>query len=121
MVGRSRKLSVEAFKTSERGASGLDVNGMRPTSPAAWNIMREQLRARKVCALYIFTSLQMLQKTLNMSCLPQVPGVELPYKALGHLQVKMTSQQEVLFAQEKGIPIIDIRPPEEYIAAHIPG
>ena len=36
-------------------------------------------------------------------------------------QVKMTSQQEVLFAQEKDIPVIDIRPPEEFSAGHIPG
>lgn len=33
----------------------------------------------------------------------------------------MTSQHELLFAKEKGIPIIDIRPPEEFNAAHIPG
>ena len=37
------------------------------------------------------------------------------------LQVKMTSQQEVLFAQEKNIPVIDIRPPEEFSTGHIPG
>jgi hypothetical protein len=36
-------------------------------------------------------------------------------------QVKMTSQHELLFAKEKGIPVIDIRPPEEFNAAHIPG
>lgn len=45
---QAKQLKVYAFKTAERGASGLDVNGMRPTSPAAWQIMREQLRARKV-------------------------------------------------------------------------
>ena len=33
----------------------------------------------------------------------------------------MTSQHELLFAKEKCIPIIDIRPPEEFNAAHIPG
>ena len=33
----------------------------------------------------------------------------------------MTSQQEVLFAQEKNIPVIDIRPPEEFSTGHIPG
>ena len=36
-------------------------------------------------------------------------------------QVKMTSQHELLFAKEKGIPIIDIRPPDDFNAAHIPG
>jgi len=45
------QVQVHAFKTVERGASGLDVNGMRPTSPAAWQIMRAQLRERKVCTL----------------------------------------------------------------------
>ncbi|CAL5220199.1 g2172 [Coccomyxa viridis] len=36
-------------------------------------------------------------------------------------KVKMTSAQELLFAKEKGVPIIDIRPPDEFDAAHIPG
>ncbi len=33
----------------------------------------------------------------------------------------MLSQQELLFAQEKGIPVIDIRPPDEFKAGHIKG
>lgn len=48
---QSRQPLIQAFKTAERGASGLDVNGMRPTSPAAWQIMREELRARRVRSL----------------------------------------------------------------------
>ena len=48
---QSKQPLVQAFKTAERGASGLDVNGMRPTSPAAWQIMREELRARRVRSL----------------------------------------------------------------------
>lgn len=36
-------------------------------------------------------------------------------------QVQMLSQQELLFAQEKGIPVIDIRPPDEFKAGHIKG
>ena len=43
-------------------------------------------------------------------------------KTLVHFtQVKMTSSQELLFAKEKDVPIIDIRPPDEFLAAHIPG
>ena len=33
----------------------------------------------------------------------------------------MLSQQELVFAQEKDIPIIDIRPPDEFKAGHIKG
>ncbi|CAL8470779.1 g10321 [Coccomyxa elongata] len=36
-------------------------------------------------------------------------------------KVQMLSQQELLFAQEKGIPVIDIRPPDEFKAGHIKG
>ena len=43
-------MTVTAFstQTADRGSSGLDVKGMRPTSPAAWEIMRNILRDRKV-------------------------------------------------------------------------
>ena len=37
------------------------------------------------------------------------------------LQVKLLSQQEVIFALDKEVPIIDIRPPEEYRIGHIVG
>ena len=63
LSGRSRSVPrqskqplIQAFKTAERGASGLDVNGMRPTSPAAWQIMREELRARRVRSLPAYYS-----------------------------------------------------------------
>lgn len=37
------------------------------------------------------------------------------------VQVKLLSQQELVFAQEKGVPVIDIRPPVEFEAGHIVG
>lgn len=37
-----------AFKTQDRGASGLDINGQRPTSPGAWNVIKDSLRTNKV-------------------------------------------------------------------------
>ena len=33
----------------------------------------------------------------------------------------MVAAQELLFAKDKGVPVIDIRPPVEFNAAHIPG
>ncbi|KAK9904100.1 hypothetical protein WJX75_004511 [Coccomyxa subellipsoidea] len=36
-------------------------------------------------------------------------------------KVQMLSQQELKFAQDKDIPIIDIRPPDEFKAGHIKG
>ena len=33
----------------------------------------------------------------------------------------MVAGQELLFAKDKGVPVIDIRPPDEFNAAHIPG
>ncbi|KAK9829425.1 hypothetical protein WJX72_005776 [[Myrmecia] bisecta] len=35
--------------------------------------------------------------------------------------VKLVAAQELLFAQEAGTPVIDIRPQPEYEAAHVPG
>eukprot|EP00967_Tisochrysis_lutea_P010090 scaffold11667_cov21-Tisochrysis_lutea.AAC.1 len=35
--------------------------------------------------------------------------------------VKLLSAQELTFARERGVPIIDIRPPADYEQAHIPG
>jgi 3-mercaptopyruvate sulfurtransferase SseA len=55
---------------------------LRPTSPAAWLLVRSQLQ---------------------------------------ELGVKLISQQELLFAQEAGVPVIDIRPPPEWEAGHIEG
>lgn len=55
---------------------------LRPTSPAAWLVVRSQLQ---------------------------------------ELGVKLISQQELLFAQEAGVPVIDIRPPAEWEAGHIDG
>ncbi|KAF5837554.1 Rhodanese-like domain-containing protein [Dunaliella salina] len=40
---------------------------------------------------------------------------------LREANVKLLSAQELTFARERGVPIIDIRPPAEYEQAHIPG
>ncbi len=38
-----------------------------------------------------------------------------------HFQVRMVSQQEVVFAVDREVPIIDIRPPADFDAGHIKG
>mmetsp|Transcript_13113 Transcript_13113/g.35704 ORF Transcript_13113/g.35704 Transcript_13113/m.35704 type:complete len:261 (-) Transcript_13113:477-1259(-) len=40
---------------------------------------------------------------------------------LREANVKLLSAQELTFARERGVPIIDIRPPADYEQAHIPG
>jgi hypothetical protein len=52
----ARSAPIRAFQGTERGASGLDVKGLRPTSPAAWAIMRDTLRSRKVAFLQADTA-----------------------------------------------------------------
>ena len=86
------------------------LQGMRPTSPAAWEIMRNILRDRKVDPWLCCASeagLQSIPTDTN--------------SVLVDVQVKLLSQQELLFAQEKGVPVIDIRPPVEFETGHIVG
>ncbi|KAK9862763.1 hypothetical protein WJX84_010117 [Apatococcus fuscideae] len=64
-----------------RGASGLDVDGFRPTSPKAWSIVT---------------------------------------KALNQGKVKLISPSEAKLQADRGIPVIDIRPPPEFESSHIP-
>lgn len=64
-----------------RGASGLDIAGNRPTSRRAWEVLREEVRAK----------------------------------------AQFVSPQELQFAQQKGLPVIDVRPLSEYEAGRIPG
>ncbi|KAK9833924.1 hypothetical protein WJX74_010050 [Apatococcus lobatus] len=64
-----------------RGASGLDIEGFRPTSPKAWAIVT---------------------------------------KALQQGKVKLISGSEAKLQADRGIPVIDIRPPPEYDGSHIP-
>ncbi|KAK9804606.1 hypothetical protein WJX73_007261 [Symbiochloris irregularis] len=42
------RAATEAPVKPSRGASGLDVQGLRPTSPAAWKIVSQTLRDQKV-------------------------------------------------------------------------
>lgn len=69
-------------KIEGAGASGYAVDGNRPTSPRAWEIMSTMLRKSNV---------------------------------------KMLSPQELVFEQERGAKIVDIRPVGEYGSGRIPG
>lgn len=69
-------------QTVSRGASGLDIQGLRPTSPAAWRIVSDFLRSQKV---------------------------------------RTIAQHELIRIRDRGVKVVDIRPPKDYEQAHIEG
>ncbi len=127
----TRSVIVRAFQGTERGASGLDVKGLRPTSPAAWAIMRDTLRSRKVSSQQFSADLLKYPQTVpevsssinfGLCCQPRQEHLsEADEFDWALVQVQMLSQQELVFALDKEIPIIDIRPPDEFKAGHIKG
>ncbi|KAA6428414.1 MAG: rhodanese-like domain-containing chloroplastic-like [Trebouxia sp. A1-2] len=66
----------------DRGSSGIDIKGARPTSPRAWEVLMETLQDQKV---------------------------------------NFISPQEAVFAQQRGVPIIDVRPALDFYCSRIPG
>ena len=49
--GRARRRCVQAASTvTDRGSSGIDINGSRPTSPRAWEILMQTLQNEQVGA-----------------------------------------------------------------------
>lgn len=67
---------------TDRGASGLDIDGSRPTSPKAWQKMATTLKNNGL---------------------------------------KFVAPQEVEPAQNRGIPVVDIRPKGDFEKARVPG
>lgn len=48
-------------------------------------------------------------------------GLILKLTCFGTLQVSFISPQEAVFAQERGVPIIDVRPAVDHYCSRIPG
>lgn len=49
------------------------------------------------------------------------PGLNLKLTCFGALQVSFISPQEAVFAQERGVPIVDVRPAVDHYCSRIPG
>ncbi|DBB01063.1 TPA: hypothetical protein ACH3X1_000962 [Trebouxia sp. C0004] len=82
-TNRSDRRRVALIKGAvDRGSSGIDIKGARPTSPRAWEVLMETLQDQKV---------------------------------------NFISPQEAVFAQKRGVPIIDVRPALDYCSSRIPG
>ncbi|DBB00688.1 TPA: hypothetical protein ACH3X3_002360 [Trebouxia sp. C0006] len=80
---RSGRCRVTVTRSAvDRGSSGIDIKGARPTSPRAWEALMETLQDQKV---------------------------------------NFISPQEAVFAQKRGVPIIDVRPALDYYSSRIPG
>ncbi|GAB4815869.1 hypothetical protein N2152v2_002915 [Parachlorella kessleri] len=70
-----------AIAQTDRGKSGLDIEGNRPTSPKAWEAMSTTLKSKGL---------------------------------------KFVAPQEVANAQQRGIPVIDVRPKEDFAKGRVP-
>ncbi|CAG9461018.1 unnamed protein product [Pedinophyceae sp. YPF-701] len=85
-ASRARPVARRAVRAAaaqmDRGASGMDVEGNRPTSPRAWRIMSRTLKAANL---------------------------------------QFVSVDKVASMSKGGGTIIDVRPPADYEAGHIPG
>lgn len=85
-TGRNYRHSLhrpcQARAAVDRGSSGIDIKGARPTSPRAWEILLQTLEEQKV---------------------------------------NFITPQEAVFAQKRGVPIIDVRPAVDYYNSRIPG
>ena len=97
-----------------RGASGLDVEGFRPTSPKAWAIVTKALQQGKVCGFVIVDHTWLLHDR-NIITTGGMHSM-----GLSAVQVKLISGSEAKLQADRGIPVIDIRPPPEYEGSHIP-
>ncbi|KAL3141247.1 hypothetical protein ABBQ38_003588 [Trebouxia sp. C0009 RCD-2024] len=77
-----RHISSSTQAVVDRGSSGIDIKGARPTSPRAWEVLMDTLQEQKVSFI---------------------------------------SPQEAVFAQERGVPIVDVRPAVDHYCSRIPG
>ena len=110
MIRPRRYSSCRARATVDRGSSGIDIQGARPTSPRAWEILCQTLEDQKVSpsAHHLVTLLAATICQLNQ-------------KLCAHSQVSFITPQETVFAQQRGVPIIDVRPAFDHYCSRIPG
>lgn len=89
------------------------------TSPKAWQIIADKLKSSNVSRppplLLDLNQTNTLTQVQELHCNDSSSCAQLTL----WLQVKVISQQELLFAKEKGAIIIDIRPSGEYEEGHV--
>lgn len=96
------------------------------TSPKAWNIIATKLRDANVGTSTPHTSFNFLRFAQNFAACSSVRVAARKDRLSGPiakvaLQVRVISQQELLFEKEKGAVILDIRPTGEFENGHISG
>ncbi|KAJ9533228.1 hypothetical protein QJQ45_018347, partial [Haematococcus lacustris] len=89
----------QSSASSTIGASGVSVGGHSPTSRMGWAIIKATLQEANHQRI----------ADGELSMLVYCP------------QVKALSAQEVVFAQGRGAPVIDVRPADQFKAGHVPG
>ncbi len=101
-------------RSGAKRAGRITVNGLRVTTPGAWEVMYRELKTNKArCPQYCLTAF-LLSNRRQQHQYAQVTGYL-------RAQVIGIAPHEVKFALERNVAIVDVRVPREFATAHIPG
>ena len=95
-------------------AGRITVNGLRVTTPGAWEVMYDVLKTNRVSRFQYCPTVVLLFFRRQEHQTAQVIGSLLA-------QVTGLAPHEVKFALERNVAIVDVRVPREFAIAHIPG
>lgn len=114
-TGRRRRAAAvrpSGAAAGARGASGLDIGGSRPTSPKAWEAIKRTLKANRVTVRErgerVAGGPSGRRRRRSPTPAPTPPS-------------QFISPQELVLAQARGVPILDVRPPGEHASGRVPG